>query len=320
MAIYPGAHVRLISTSYLPGNGISMAAYNRINHHVAAGYGSLFNFFNQSGRASSHFWVAKSGLVEQYVDTARRAEADLHGNDATISIETESKGEAWTEAQVTAIIDLDIWICNTHGIPKRLAQNSQIGETSKGLSWHRLGIDGNFPALPSRLAGRLQRGGGMRYSVSTGKTCPVDGPINQMYDRIAPGVAGGAAVPGPKPEPPRPRPPAGQLVVDGMWGNATTSKAQEVLGTEVDGEVWYQYLPNKQPAFVGGWVYNYAKGKGSPLIKKMQQGMGITDDGVVGTQFIKSLQARYGLVQDGELWANSPCVKEFQRRLNAGGW
>jgi hypothetical protein len=317
MAIYPGARVRLLNTAYLTGG--SMAAYNRINHHVAAGYGSLYGFFNQPRRASSHFWVAKSGLVEQYVDTSRRAEADLHGNDATISIETESKGEAWTEAQVQAIIALDIWLCNTHGIPKKLATSSQTNDSSRGLSWHRLGIDGNFPALPSRLAGRLQRGGGMHYSTAKGKTCPVDGPINQMYDRIFPGVSGNATPPNPSPGP-SPRPPSGQLVVDGMWGSATTTKAQQVLGTAVDGEIWYQYLPNKQPAFVSGWIYNYSSGKGSALVKAMQSGMGIAADGVWGKNTTIALQKRYGLVADGELWANSPCIKEFQRRLNAGGW
>jgi len=158
----------------------------------------------------------------------------------------------------------------------------------------------------------------------------VEPNIALIHERILPGVTGGVEpvpnpipVPNPEPTPPPPPPPPPAPVgldVDGMWGNATTRRAQAVLGTPVDGEIWYQYLPNKQPAFAGGWVYNYAPGKGSALIAAMQRGMGIGADGVVGRQFITSLQQRYGLVADGELWANSPAIKEFQRRLNRGTW
>lgn len=197
MAIYPGARVRLLAGQYI--TGLPITSYNRVNLHVAAGLGSLFNFFNSPGKASSHFWVSKAGVVEQYVDTRLRAEADLHGNDATISIETESRGEGWTEEQIRAIIALVNWLCDTHGIPKRLATSSQLGEASKGISWHRLGIDGNFPALPSRYAGRRQRGGGMYYSKATGKTCPVEPNIDLIHDRVLPGVLGGAPVPSPVP-------------------------------------------------------------------------------------------------------------------------
>lgn len=241
MAIYPGAAVRLLNPAFLVGNGMRMAAYNRINFHVAAGYGSLFNFFNQSGRASSHFWVAKSGLVEQYVDTNLRAEADLQGNDATISIETESKGEAWTEAQIQALVALAIWICDTHGIRKVIAQNSHLGEGSKGLSWHRMGIDGNFPS--GRYGGRLQRGGGMYYSKATGKTCPVEPNIDLMYDRIGPAVSGGVTpvpnpIPVPTPTPPPPPKPtrpnctelqrAVRTTADNAWGSITDKHCDAV--------------------------------------------------------------------------------------------
>lgn len=203
MSLYPGASVRLIDKKFLSGSGqgLRMFTYNRVNLHIAAGNGSLFNFFNQPGRASSHFWVAKSGLVEQYVDTSLRAEADLQGNDATISIETEGSDQ-WSEAQIQGIIALVSWITVTHKIPQQLAQDSQLGATSKGISWHRLGIDGNFPPLPSRQAGRLQRGGGMHYSTSRGKVCPIDPNIDLIYDRILPGVTGGASGGGGAPTPP----------------------------------------------------------------------------------------------------------------------
>jgi len=318
MAIYPGASVRLISTGYLSGRRLS--TYNRINHHVAAGYGSLYNFFNQPRRASSHFWVAKSGLVEQYVDTSLQAEADLDGNDATISIETESKGEAWTEAQVNAIIALDIWLCNTHGIPKQLAHDAKIGATSKGLSWHRLGIDGNFPALPSRYAGRLQRGGGMHYSKSRGKTCPVEPCVDQMYDRIGPGVSGGSTPPpsgggGGTPIPP---PVTGALVVDGSWGEATTRRLQQYLGTYVDGVLSHQWRTdgvNYPGLYSAQWDKTAT---GSSCIRALQAKIGTGQDGLCGGGTISALQRHLGTPQDGKISTPvSEMVKELQRRLNA---
>jgi len=320
MALYPGATHRLLSTSYL--SGLGMAAYNRVNLHVAAGYGSLFNYFNQPKRASSHFWVARSGLVEQYVDTRLRAEADLHGNDATISIETESKGEAWTEPQVQAIIALVIWICDTHGIPKVLAQNSAVGASSKGISWHRLGIDGNFPALPSRYAGRLQRGGGMRYSLSRGKTCPVEPPIDQIHDRVLPGVAGGTTPPPTTTPPPStggPTPPSsGGLTVDGKWGAATTKRLQQYLGTPVDGELSNQWRidgVNYPGLYSAQWNKSKA---GSTCIRALQAKIGVGQDGLMGGNSIKALQRHLGTPQDGKISTPvSEMVKELQRRLNA---
>lgn len=186
--IYPGASVRLIDKAYI--SGARLDDPQRVNLHTQAGNGSLYGYFNRSGAASSHFWVSKGGLVEQYVDTALRAEADLDGNATTISVETEGVSEPWTPAQVSAIIALVSWALDTHGIPLALATSSQPGVSSQGVSWHRLGIDGNFPALPSRYAGRQQRGGGTLYSNSFGKACPTEARIDQIFDEVWPAVCG----------------------------------------------------------------------------------------------------------------------------------
>jgi N-acetylmuramoyl-L-alanine amidase len=209
MARYPGATWRPLSAEYIPGRKI--VEYNRVNLHVAVSEAlSLHPFFNAPKRASCHFYVLKNGKVEQYIDTTYMAEADLEGNDATISIETQGgvkspNGEPWTDAQVVALAKLFAWLVKTHGFPVRLATDSKIGPSSHGLSWHRLGIDGNFPALPSVLAGRKQRGGGMHYSLSAGKVCPGDAKIKQI-----PGILAMAKViltpPVPKPAPPKPEP------------------------------------------------------------------------------------------------------------------
>lgn len=190
MARYPGAVWKPITASK---GRQRLTVWNRVNlHSTASSAASQFGYFNQSGIPDSHFHVAYDGTVEQYVDTAWRAFADLEGNDATISIETagvaRDGNEPWTPAQVKAIIKLVAWIMKTHNIPVRLATDSKTGASSRGLSWHRLGVDGNFPQLPSIQAGRVQRGGGMHYSSSKGKICPGYKRIDQIHAAVFPGV------------------------------------------------------------------------------------------------------------------------------------
>jgi hypothetical protein len=179
MARFPGAIWKPITA----GKGRQrLTVYNRVNLHVAVSEGpSLHAYFNKTGIPDSHFYVRRDGTVEQYVDTAYRAFADLEGNDATISVETQGMGGGtWTPQQVEALAQLYVWAVRTHGIARKVATSSKPGESSKGLSWHRLGIDGNFPALPNIRAGRTQRGGGMRYSSSRGKECPGSDRIPQI--------------------------------------------------------------------------------------------------------------------------------------------
>ena len=209
MPIYPGAVVKLVPRTFRRAT-----ERNRINLHTAVFAGtSLYSMFSKPTAACSHFYVREDGTVEQYIDTDRYSAADLDGNDATISIETwDGYGKVpwpggqpppWTSSQVTAIVALCRWICATHGIPVRLADDSKIGASSRGISWHRLGIDGAFPRLPDMRAGRLQRGGGMHYSSATGKTCPGDARITQI-----PGIVAAIGAPTPPPAPaPTPPPP-----------------------------------------------------------------------------------------------------------------
>jgi len=175
----------------------------RINHHTA-----VTNAQHLDGQAENrnaaypHFMIGRDGQVVQYQDTSWRARADLDGNGDTISIETwdgypngapgywrhNSDVPPWTDAQVRAIVELDSWLIKNHpSIPLRLAKDSRPGASSHGLSWHRLGCDGNFPdAWP--FHGR--RSGGVRYSKALGKVCPGDRRIKQLVEVIFPAVTG----------------------------------------------------------------------------------------------------------------------------------
>ncbi|MCL2089837.1 MAG: N-acetylmuramoyl-L-alanine amidase [Micrococcales bacterium] len=276
-----------------------IAVYNRVNLHIAVSEApSLFGFFSTSGNPCSHFYVRRDGTVEQYVDTRYRAAADLEGNDATISVETQGMGPGvWTEAQVLSLAALFAWAVRTHGIRPQLATDSMAGrDTSKGLSWHRLGID------PWRVAG------GMRYSSSRGKTCPGDDRIGQIPAILA--MATGTAAP--------PHPPGG-LVVDGLWGPATTRRAQQVLGTPVDGAVSSQWQGWRaaNPGLVGGWQW-VAAASGSLLVRAVQARTGAAVDGLVGPATITALQRHLGTPADGTVSRPSTMVRALQARLGEG--
>lgn len=320
MARFPGALWKPIEARFLPGK--RLVAHNRVNLHVAVSEAaSLHAFFNQSGRPSSHFYVRKDGTVEQYVDTDYRAEADLDGNDATISVETQggvtnAQGEPWTPEQVEALAQIYAWAVRTHGIALKIAESSHLGEPSKGLSWHRLGIDGAFPPLPSPLAGREQRGGGMRYSKSRGKVCPGDAKIMQIpviFDRAVAILGGAQPVSRPIPAP---APAAPQIAVDGSWGPQTTRALQRVLGTPVDGVISGQY-PNAVTRAIP--ACDFSTRGGSTVIRALQRRLGVTADGYIGPETVSALQRYLGTPVDGVVSRpRSLMVEALQRRLNTG--
>lgn len=102
-------------------------------HTAVSNSSDLFSFFNgRSAGVESHFYVTKGGGVLQYVDTARRADCQLDGNDYAVSIETwdgagtsvwpdwrtnGNGGPPWNADQVSALVQLMAWICRTHSIP-----------------------------------------------------------------------------------------------------------------------------------------------------------------------------------------------------------
>jgi hypothetical protein len=109
--------------------------------HAQVGYGSLFRRFNDPAvQASSHFWISKTGVIEQYVDTDVKAWAEGDGNPNFWSIEFEGMtGEPLTPEQITAGGRLCAWL---HAIdPFPLVVNTdpfQSGYTphfAGGRSW-----------------------------------------------------------------------------------------------------------------------------------------------------------------------------------------
>lgn len=144
--------------------------------HVAASEAtSLFGFFSTAD-VDSHFYVAKDGTIEQYVDTDLQAYASMDGNATTISVETQGgvtnpDGEPWTPQQVAALARICRWAHDTEGVPLTVMPDSR--PASRGIGWHRLGVK---PWVVP---------GGEVWSAANGKRCPGDAKIAQVPAVVA---------------------------------------------------------------------------------------------------------------------------------------
>ena len=191
MALCPFAKQQLIRK----WNVYPMKHYRRMNVHVAVSEAtSLYDMFSRSKNACSHFYVNKKGELFQYIDTKYQSAADLHGGDSTISVETAGatnpktiNTEKFTDAQFNTLVRLWVWARDTHKIPNQVAKDTSTTERSCGLSWHRLGIFGNFAGRKGLASISLSsiKSGGIVYSKSRGKECPGDAKINQIPDIFA---------------------------------------------------------------------------------------------------------------------------------------
>jgi hypothetical protein len=165
----------------------AMARYDIVCVHTIVGFAPAH---------AAHFSVHSDGRIEQSRDTRYQSAANLDGNHRVIAIENEDMGGPFpnwggdgrrvpplTDAQVEANARILRWAHETHGIPLQLCPNSKPG--SRGLAYHRQGIDGNFGSFeyPGRVAG------GEVWTEHFGKVCPGDARIAQLPDilRLAKG-------------------------------------------------------------------------------------------------------------------------------------
>ncbi len=107
-----------------------------------------------------------------------------------------------------------------------------------------------------------------------------------------------------------------KISVDGIWGKATTKKAQEILGTPADGIIDDQMSKYKEYLLeidTASWKFENGSG-GSMLIKALQKKIGATADGYFGVATIKALQKFVGASVDG--YMGNETITKFQEWLN----
>lgn len=179
MALCPFATQRLLPESNTQPHITARA----VVMHSAAGRGSLYNFFLKSSSLESHFWVGEDGRIEQYVDTARRADANRNANGFAISIETESSPSAtepWNAVQFMAIVKLVRWCCTEHHIP---ARNIPAWDSS-GIGWHiQFGAPGPWTPVAKSCPGpaRIRQMPSLIAAVAAGSTPPTTPPTTEGF-------------------------------------------------------------------------------------------------------------------------------------------
>lgn len=195
MARYPAGEFRLVER-YGPGGSAHRPDFTprRLIFHTAVTTNTPSNhaFFNTPGNATPHFFVGRDGEVEQYIDTKFGSGANLDGNHDCVTVESwdgltpqmpVGAGPRWTDEQVEALALLAVWCLATHDIPLARLPSSRPG--TRGIGWHRLGIDGDFLQPPGQLlGGRVQ--GGEQWSEAKGKLCPTDTRIRQTVEEVIP--------------------------------------------------------------------------------------------------------------------------------------
>jgi hypothetical protein len=172
MTWYPGAERREVTRHQTPIVLMSDGSLRGTCNHIAVTEASsLFNYFNQPGSPTSHFYVTRTGPPEQYVSIDFRAPAQLDGNPTLVSLETQGGTEAncagtWNEHQLAVMADIHAWLHDIRGLPLQMMPNSLPG--SRGAGYHRLGVD------PYRV------NGGELWSSAYGKICPCPNRIAQL--------------------------------------------------------------------------------------------------------------------------------------------
>lgn len=258
-------------------------------HHMAGVLtakqcGSIFQDGNR--QASSNYGIGKNGEIALFADEANTSYADANWDSncksVTIECSNNKTGGDWTvsDAVLNSLINLITDIFRRNGIKKAIK-----GET---ITWHSM------------------------YSATT---CPgnyLRSKMDYIVEKVNEKLNNATDTSDKKEDKKH------IIDVDGKWGEDTTTKAQEVFGTTVDGIVTDQYkcYEKENPGLISFEWLNNPSSYGSELIRSIQKKIGANVDGHVGPETIKKMQVWLGTVQDGCVSNPSDVVKAFQKWLN----
>ena len=274
-------------------------------HYVGAGTSALGNaknnciYFSGGNRnASAHYFI-DDGSIYEYADP--KDWCCWHVGDG--------KGKYG----ITNSNSIGIEVCIN-------GDNPFTDEEIKRLTWLVQKLMKDFDVPAERV---------VRHYDASRKTCPryyVNRPAewNKLHDIITGQVDKIPTTPSTPSDPTSKPVNKNKLIEDGIWGSATTLALQKVLKAPYkDGEISRQSNAQKKylSACTTGWEFVSGIAKGSQTIKLLQKKIGMPiwkQDGVMGKSTVKALQKYLGTYADGYLDKPSKCVKELQRRLNAG--
>lgn len=136
------------------------------------------------GDSYAHFYNRREGKPLQHQLMNRRAAAELGGSASSISVEHQGVvGDSMTGSQLTYLARIFAWSHFYCGVPNRVA----TPRNTTGLTWHRLGVQGNFGPFDRTDRKTWSRRDTGEVWSSVVKSCPTDNFIDQIDDvyRIA---------------------------------------------------------------------------------------------------------------------------------------
>jgi hypothetical protein len=191
--------------------GILSPNLGLVLHHAVA-VGSLWSYFNNpAAQVSAHFWVARSGLIEQYVDSSVVAWHGRQLNSRYVGVETEGCNVAPYAEPMTAAMFASLAVLYAEGAARHGWANALANADGQpGFGYHRMAVN---------------------------TACPCDVRLEQRPSILARAFGG----PQPEPEPPPPPPPeevdamylAAPFYFNGGW--------QVFYVTKSFGELWHKW-------------------------------------------------------------------------------
>lgn len=133
---YPRATFRGPIPNFTP-QGMLAPIHGLVLHIEEGSEGSANNWFHNPGaQASAHFGNPKVGPLDQWVDTADEAWAEVAGNRQWISIEHEGVAPcSLTASQLENDAQLYAWLHKLYNVPLQITDDPN----GFGLGWHGMG-------------------------------------------------------------------------------------------------------------------------------------------------------------------------------------
>lgn len=269
-------------------------AIRKITPHYVDGNLSLQQlgaiFSKPSRRASSNYGIDSEGRVGMFVPESERSwcSSSAWNDRQAVTIEVANLPDSSITPQAwEALVQLCVDICKRNGIDPLVWD----GTTGGSLTVHRMFADTSCPgAYLMANMGRL---------------------ADEVNARLHPAAPAG------------PVGPWTPIPCDGWWGRTTSRRLKDIVKAfwwpeyTYDDSILHQWPENRQPACTSGWEYDRTK-QGDPAIVAIQALLHLPEDGILGPETIRHLQAALGTPVDGRLDGPSTAVRKLQENMCHG--